>query len=335
MSARSPAPWWSLHSPSPGAPPPRPTCHSPAAWAAWGFQDRTGPQAGGGADTGRPPSGGPRGRQEGLLRSLEALSWARCRKPLHFQAGVGYGFPSQAQCHPRQGPALTPPQGQRGGQTGHVQAGALWSLLPPQGSLGGVGRGGPGGGGVPAKLQCMARSGERRSQVQRRKQRPGRGRPGAGAPQSGGGGEGGLGTGPDVRTRLEAQTLCRAWCFLLAQAPGPAPVVPRTPHTTQNTCLYCSVSRGRPSCSWGADGARQPWGWAACLRGGVRPAWPGAGETMGPVSCRLPPRRSLLGSCPARPGWRPAAPGWEQLPPASLATGAPAPRPAFVRTTDA
>ena len=159
MSARSPAPWWSLHSPSPGAPPPRPTCHSPAAWAAWGFQDRTGPQAGGGADTGRPPPGGPRGRQEGLLRSLEALSWARCRKPLHFQAGVGYGFPSQAQCHPRQGPALTPPQGQRGGQTGHVQAGALWSLLPPPGSRGGGGRGGPGGGGRPRKAPVYGQVG--------------------------------------------------------------------------------------------------------------------------------------------------------------------------------
>lgn len=86
--------------------------------------------------------------------------------------------------------------------------------------------------------------------------------------------------------------------------------------------------------SWGASG-----GWSQPGLGSMPSRWclPGlgrSGEDNGPSQRPLPPTEEPPGSCPTRPGWRPAAPGWEQLPPASPATGAPAPWAAFVHTTN-
>lgn len=100
-----------------------------------------------------------------------------------------------------------------------------------------------------------------------------------------------------------------------------SPVIGHIPHGPTKHLPLLSGPQGPPlpswawpSWSWGAGGgwwprpgpAQEPAGWTACLHGSVCLAWAGLGKTMGLLSCRFPPQRSLPGPCPARPAWRPA-----------------------------
>lgn len=122
----------------------------------------------------------------------------------------------------------------------------------------------------------------------------------------------------------------------------PAPSAP-----PRSTCLGCPRSRGCPSLaarlsqSWGAGSGWQPGLALEPARLGsvpsrqCPPGLGGSGEDNGPSQ---PPRSPTEEPpwLPPRPlGLAAAAPGREQLPPASPATGAPAPRPPFVHAADA